>query len=241
LLLGAMTAFLPLSAFATAIYTPHELREAYRKQVRQSLHVPQDEVRLYGGISELQLFGDGRELLAPQYVLVIDRNAHVQAAFLFWRLVAGSYELIGASPVSTSAAASGPVTEQLGLFEAGAALGGVECDRRLSSACRTRGIHDPGGHHVRHGSAATRALWLRVRGADREAERHLGRPCAEDCIVLPASLIRFLDGYGVLSDGTDRPQRHVLPYRGRYLLLVDSERDERPSWSPPPVDLTARL
>lgn len=225
---------LPVLATSTAIYTPHELRQAYRREVRRRLEVPPEEVRVYGGVSELQLFSTNQELLAPQYLLVVDCNAHVQAAFLFWRLVAGSYELVGASPVSTGRDPPGAVDAVRGLLEEVAAADGA-CARSAAQTCRSSElrVYDFGWPRG-HARPVRRDLRLQVRGADGAAAQRLGSPCAEDCILLPASLVAFLDEYGVLDAGSGRPQRHVLPFRGRHLLVVDSERDERPGWSPPP-------
>lgn len=236
LLLGAAATCVPLSGMASIVYTPHELREQYRRDVVPRLAMPADEVRLYGGIAELQLYNVGRELLQPQYLLVIDSNPYVQAAMLFWRLLPGSYELVGASPVSTSAAKGGEINAVQGLFEQGQA-GNVD-----GSCARTCGrgkqrIYDFAWQPTNQGFAAPGIADLRVqvRGADARAQRRLGTPCPEGCILLPASLISFLDEYGILDDGLPgRAQRHVLPYRGRHLMLVDSEREERPEWSPAP-------
>lgn len=236
LLLGAAAACLPLPGLARIVYTPHELREQYRREVSPRLAMPADEVRLYGGIAELQLYNVGHALVAPQYLLVIDGNPYVQAAMLFWRLLPGSYELVGASPVSTSApTADGPGTVQ-GLFE-------QEPDDKVDASCvRSCGrgrqrIYDFDRQPPNQGLAARGASDLRVqvRGADRRAQHRLGAPSPDGCILLPASLISFLDEYGILDDAAPgRVQRHVLPYRGRHLMLVDSEREERPEWSPAP-------
>ncbi len=235
LLLGAGAACLPAAALATAIYTPHELRQAYRREVRQRLEVPREEVRLYGGVSELQLYSVSQELLAPQYLLVVDGNPHVQAAFLFWRLVPGSYELVGASPVSTGPDAATVPQAVRGLFEEVAAADSA-CGRTAPRTCRSGDlrVYDFGWPR-NHRHARARDLRVQVRGAVGAAAQRLGSPCAEDCILLPPSLVSFLDEYGVLDQGSGRPQRHVLPFRGRHLLVVDSERDDRPGWSPAPL------
>lgn len=241
LLLGAAAACLPLAGLASIVYTPHELREQYRREVSPRLAMPADEVRLYGGIAELQLYNVGRELLEPQYLLVIDANPHVQAAMLFWRLLPGSYELVGASPVSTVAADSDNAMVPQGLFEqarTGATLAG--CSRQPSCGSGRQRVYDFGWQRSGRGLGGTPDMRLQVRAADRRAERRLGAPCAEGCILLPASLVSFLDEYGVLDEGVSgRTQRHVLPYRGRHLMLVDSEREDRPEWSPAPPALAA--
>jgi len=236
LLLGAAATCLPLAGIASIVYTPHELMEQYRRDVVPRLAMPADEVRLYGGIAELQLHNVGRGLLAPQYLLVIDSNPHVQAAMLFWRLLPGSYELVGASPVSTSALAANQLSAAQGLLEQGQAGKDHAACAHTCGRGRQR-IYDFGWQRTKQGFPAPGAADLRVqvRGADRRAERSLGTPCPEGCILLPASLISFLDEYGILDEGVPGlAYRHVLPYRGRHLMLVDSEREERPEWSPAP-------
>lgn len=205
--------------------------------MHQRLDVPPEEVRVYGGVSELQLFITKQELLAPQYLLVVDCNPHVQAAFVFWRLVPGSYELVGASPVSTGREPANPIDAVRGLLEEVPAAGVAgACARSASRTCRSGDlrVYDFAWPPT-DARAGSRDLRVQVRGADGPAVERLGSRCAEDCILLPPSLVAFLDEYGVLDQGSGRPQRHVLPFRGRHLLLVDSERDERPGWSPLPL------
>lgn len=238
LLLGAAATCLPLSTLASTVYTPHELRLQYQRDVTPRLQPPADEARLYGGIAELELFNLGQELLEPQYLLVIDVNPHVQAAMLFWRLLPGSYELVGASPVSTSIAGSDSLVLQ-GLFEQARTTTRTAACTSRSCGSGTQRVYDFGWERAGDGvtTARANAMRVQVRAAGREAERRLGSPCRDGCILAPSSLVSFLDEYGVLDAGlAGAAQRHVLPCRGRHLLLVDSERDDRPEWSPAPPD-----
>jgi hypothetical protein len=237
LLLGAAATCLPFPLLAASVYTPHELREQYAREVLARLHPPADEARLYGGIAELELFNVGQELLEPQYLMVIDVNPNVQAALLFWRLLPGSYELVGASPVSTLIAGGESLLPQ-GLFEQARASADAPCEG-LSCGRGAQRVYDFDWRQRGDGfGLPVRAhMHLQVRAADRQAERRLGAPCSDGCILAPSSLIAFLDDYGVLDDGVSgRVQRHVLPCRGRHLMLVDSERDDRPGWSPAPPE-----
>lgn len=232
-LVGA-AACLPVPGIAGIVYTPRELMEQYRRDVTPRLAIPGEEVRLYGGMAELQLHYLGGELRTPQYLLVIDRNPYVQAAMLFWRLQPGSCALVGAAPASTSAAANEDAHPAPGLFEqAGAGL--WSCAGTCARGKQR--VYDFGLQQPNRALAirVDADLQVQVRSADRQAERRLGAPCADRCILLPASLISFLDEYGILDDGVERrAQRHLVPYRGRHLLLIDSEREERPAWSPAP-------
>jgi hypothetical protein len=225
LLLATASLSLPGLARAGVVYTPHELMEQYARDVTPRLHLPGDEVRLYYSIAEWQLCVSARDMLDPQYLLVIDRNPNVQAALLLWRLWSGSYELVGASPV---AAGTNPLdaarSAQDLLVQVGANA------RRGPSR-----VYEFGAVAGQRESASAEAR-VQLRSAPAGAEDRLGAPCPDGCILLPASLVSFLDEYGVLDqDAPGRTQRHVLPCRGRHLLLVDSERDDRPAWSPAPL------
>jgi hypothetical protein len=235
LLLASAALAWPWPTLAGIVYTPHELMEQYARDVTPRLHVPADEVRLYAGIAELQLCEVERELLDPQYLLVIDRNPHVQASFLFWRLLPGAYELVGASPVSAGAnrldtvLAPQALLVQRGAKDAAAACASPRCARGRSR------VYEFGAMSGRPEQYAA-AMRVQVQAVPAGAEGRLGAPCPDGCILLPASLVAFLDEYGILDeDAPARTQRHLLPYRGRHLLLVDSERDDRPAWSPAPA------
>jgi hypothetical protein len=46
--------------------------------------------------------------------------------------------------------------------------------------------------------------------------------------------VAFLDTYGVLdAQRTDRttPEGDHMPFAGQYLVVIDSEREERPDWA----------
>lgn len=248
LLIAGCSAAVPFTAHGIGVYTPHELAQSYASRVPQSLRLPGGETRLYAGMAELQLMLHPQALDAPQYVLVVDRCPNVQAAFLFWRLVAGSYQLIGASPASTGCQASSDHFETpQGVFEHVDVDGrpvAAGCESASPPSCRRDGhrVYDFGVQRARlaSGTGRPRDMRLQMRAADRAAERYLGVPGSDGCILLPASLIDFVDDFGLLDGPGEgraprRPPRHVLPFRGRHLLVVDSERDERPSWSPSPL------
>ena len=79
-------------------------------------------------------------------------------------------------------------------------------------------------------------------------EPRLGRTRSKGCIRIPASLNRFIDHYGLIDAEYERAAREgrylwvLLPKRaptrwpGRYLVVIDSERENRPAWAgwPPP-------
>lgn len=239
---GCCTSFAARSA---AIYTPHEIAEQFEQRVARRLQLPASEGRLYASMTELQVMSDRHGLLEPQYLLLVDGNPHVQAAFLMWRLGPGAYDLLGASPVSTG----GPVRPDYletpqGVFERAdgelhASMG--PCDLAQPRICRREGarVLDFGWQRARNASGRGRLMPMRLqaRAANPLAERRLGTACTDGCILLPASLMHLLDELGLLDAGLqyEAPARTAtLPYRGRYLVVVDSGREERPAWSPAP-------
>jgi hypothetical protein len=88
---------------------------------------------------------------------------------------------------------------------------------------------------------------LRMHATDPEAlEQRLGSAQSKGCIRIPTSLDRLLDYHGVLDadyeqtvrGGRDMPvlagEREPVIDAGRYLIVLESVRDDRPDWSPPP-------
>lgn len=244
LLLGAAAAAAgccaPLAARSAAIYTPHEISEEFERRVTQRLRLPASEVTLYSAMAELQVMSSEHRLLAPQYLLLVDRSPDVQAALLMWRLAAGAYDLLGASPVSTGGAGRPSHFETpQGVFaradEDSLAVSGP-CDSASPPICRrdNASVLDFGWQRARDASGRGRLMRMRLqaRAADARGERRLGTACSDGCILLPASLMHFLDEFGLLDAGRGTPPPVTpLPHRGRYLLVVDSERGERPPWS----------
>lgn len=228
LLGAAIAAASPLAARAATIYTPHEVAEAFRTGVQQRLAVPPSEAAVYAWLAELQLLDAGRPLWAPQYLLVVDRDPHVQAALLYWRLSGRSWDLLGAAPASTGGPTGpGHLETPLGAFEqqARAAQGGAAGPR----------VFDFGWHRTRSatGQGPLVPAWLQARGAAGADRLTLGRNCSNGCVLLPAGLTRLIDELGLLDGGAGRGGR-PLPYAGRLMVVVDSQRDQRPDWSPAP-------
>jgi hypothetical protein len=62
----------------------------------------------------------------------------------------------------------------------------------------------------------------------------LGTAQSDGRVLLPPSLVAFLDEYGVLDAGRPRPHTPAgeeLPFAGRYMVVMDSEQEERPAWA----------
>ena len=69
---------------------------------------------------------------------------------------------------------------------------------------------------------------------------------SKGCIRIPATLNIFIDRYGLLDAAYEeamavgrefwvlRSERRPTPWPGRYLVVIESPRSERPVWSPAP-------
>lgn len=227
LLLAAAAGLAPLGVHAGGVCTPRDLARRYRLRIDRRLEVPENDACIYGGLAENEFAGFRQGVIGPQYVLVVDSCPWVQAAFLFWRLLPGRYELVGASPASTGdAEQAGCVPTPQGVFPQACSA----ADRHLLASR----VYDFGTHRARKPSGGFASLRLQARAALGSSRARLGRPQSDGCVLLPASLVAFLDEYGVLDDargGGLTPAGDVLPFPGRYMVVVDSERDDRPEWA----------
>ena len=90
-------------------------------------------------------------------------------------------------------------------------------------------------------------LRLQMHATDPDLlEQKLGTPQSKGCIRIPATLNAFLDHYGILDGDYEKAMaagmtfwvlsqtREATPWSGRFLVVVDTGRTERPAWSPPP-------
>lgn len=224
---AAAAALAPWGVRAAGVCTPRDLARRYAALVDRQLQVPENEAIIYGGLAENEIASAQRALPGPQYVLVVDSCPAVQAAFLFFRLLPGRYDLVGAAPASTgNPEQAGCLATPCGVFPQSE----VDYARRLSSR-----VYDFGRQRARRGSTGGfEPLRLQARAANGRTGALLGKPQSDGSILLPPDLIAFLDQFGVLDDGRQEaltPGGEALPFAGSYLVVVDSERDERPDWA----------
>ncbi|MBC5763818.1 hypothetical protein [Ramlibacter albus] len=212
--LGALaSAVLPRPAAAAEIRTPSELAELFRREVIQKLDVPRSEALLYGSMTEMQLPEGWQGGNAPQYLLAVDKNVNIQVAFLYWRLMPGHYQLVGAAPASTGALPANETPD--GVFE-----------RTSSAAVRELEFMTRRPSFVA-GRMQQCEVRLCARAADSAAIGHLGQPHSDGCVLLPPSMLAFVERHGVLDATRPTPK---LPYPGRVMVVIDSERVDRPEW-----------
>ena len=228
----------------------------YRTHVDRRLDVPAIEVQRYAALATEALTTAGVSLAQPQYLAVVDRDPKVQAFLLFWRSAQGKWQWVGASPASTGQPGSfDHFQTPLGVFDHTTANPDFRAEgTRNSNGIRGYGakgtrVYDFGWQRVPKGwgDGAVVDMRLQMHATDPDLlERRLGRAQSKGCIRIPASLNRLLDHYGVLDADYEqalrngRPlwvldaQREPVPYPGRYLIVVESGRADRPDWAPAP-------
>lgn len=256
-LVTAIAPFLPGAGNAsTRGISPSELADIFRTRVDRLLTVPVEELLRYQQLAEAALFEVQADVSASQYMLVVDRNAWVQAALLLWRTNDARYGFVGASPVSTG---------RPGRFDHFVTPQGVFDHTPTNPDYRAKGTYN--GHGIRGygvkglrvydfgwqrvpkgwGDGAVIQMRLQMHATDPVSlEPRLGTAQSKGCIRIPATLNRLLDHFGVLDAEYERlakfgkkltvllPDRETVAEPGRYLVVVDSGRTERPAWSPLP-------
>jgi hypothetical protein len=245
---------------ASGVVDPHRallLRAVFARDVTRRLKVPATVQQEYG--QRLQAALDQAQLgnLSGEYVVLVDRNANVQALFIYFRPTpADPWVMIGASPVATG---------RPGEFDHFITpLGGFEhtpdnMDFRAEGTMNENGIRGYGKRDMRifdlgwaqaergWGKGGMSPIRFQMHATDPDKlEPLLGIRHSKGCVRIPASLNVFLDHYGILDAEYEalvesgkslwvlHTDRQVTPWAGRYIVVVDSERKARPAWSPAP-------
>jgi len=245
-----------LLAAAAAAQTPAELAQQYAREVDRRLDVPVEEQAAFAQALEEQLQGAQIAPLTSQVVVLVDRNPKVQAVLLYWRSSTGISVFLGASPASTGRPGGFEHFETpTGVFVHSLA----NPDFRAEGTENEQGIFGYGAKGMRvydFGWVAARRTWgkrgvspmrLQMHSTDpRLLEPRLGSAQSLGCVRIPASLNAFIDRYGILDADYEQglaqgrrfwvlnPSRTPTPWSGRYLVIVDSSRSARPTWSPAP-------
>jgi hypothetical protein len=228
LLAAAGAVLAPVPALAAGVCTPRELAQRFDAGVAQKLEVPQNEAMIYASLAEMELCSHPGVGPQPQYLLLVDSCPSIQAAFLFWRLLPGRYELVGATPASTgNPDRPGCLETPCGVFPQASTW---DAGRALASR-----VYDFGTQRARRsGAEGFGPLQLQARAAVGRSRGLLGSAQSDGRVLLPASLVAFLDSHGVLDaqrSGSRSAQGEVVPFAGEYLVVIDSERNERPAWA----------
>ena len=244
------------SAPAHALESALELREIYSSTVDRKLNPPAEEQRYYAELLLYHLQKAGLSKLPAQYMLLVDRSPNVQAIFLFWLGADGQAELIGASPASTGKENGYEYFETpTGIFEHNPR----NMDFRAEGTKNEHGLRGYGDKGMRiydFGWVKARKSWVDEIGDMRlqlhstdllKLEQKLGVALSKGCIRIPASLNKLLDHYGILDADYELaannnkvrkildPSREATAWPGKYLIIIDSRRVQRPDWSPLPA------
>lgn len=237
------TCFLLLTSLAS---DGTQLAALFNQQVSRRLGVTAQDQQFYADQLSQQFEDGGLRETAAQYVLLIDKNPHVQAALIYWRSSEGAFHFIGASPVSTGR----PIGFEH--FETPSGIFAHTLDNLDFRAEGTRNelgirgygrkgmrVYDFGWQQARRGwdlkGESPMRLQMHATDPDR-LEAKLGTIQSKGCIRIPASLNAFIEHYGVLDADYDgalaegrtfwmlEPDREPTPWSGRYLVIIDSKR-----------------
>ncbi|MEO8309597.1 MAG: L,D-transpeptidase [Caldimonas sp.] len=194
----------------------------------------------------------------PELVVLVDRAPQVQALLIVRGSPAIGWVLIGASPVSTGLPGRFEhFLTPLGAFEHSMANPDFRAEGTRNDL-GIRGYGRKGSRIYDFGWAAQEKGWarggmsvmrLQMHSTDPDVlEQRLGTAQSKGCIRIPASLNEFIDRRGILdaayqaelADGARlwvlRADREATPGAGRWLVVVDSVRNERPPWAPAPME-----
>ena len=237
--------------------SPVPLADEFLRDVAPRLLLPDDErtayaARLQGALTAAQV-----TLAVPQFVVLVDRSPNVQAALLYWGSAERGWGFIGATPVSTGLPGKFEhFLTPLGVFEHSLA----NPDFRAEGTKNELGFRGYGVKGLRiydfgwvasprgWGDGAMGKLRLQMHSTDPVlAAPRLGTAQSEGCVRIPATLNEFIDRHGLLDDDYERAvasgdtlwvlrkDRTPTPSPGRYLVVVETQRTERPAWSPLPA------
>lgn len=242
------------------------LVQIFQHEVANRLDIPQEAQASYAQLLEAALSDTGTQTISSQYVLLLDRNPYVQAVFLYWldsQTSSNRLHFIGASPASTGKPGNYDyfITPQ-GVF----AHTLDNRDFRAEGSRNKLGIRGFGVKGMRvydfgwvqgergwgRGGLSPMRLLMHTTDPDY-LEHYLGEPMSKGCIRIPATLNTFIDRYGILDADYEqalangkklwmiRPDRTPTSWSGRYLVIVDSGRSERPAWSPKPPAINQQI
>ncbi len=243
----------------TAQIPPINYAALFEQQVDKRLEVPDFERSRYASLLSQSLLAASINLDSQQFILLVDASDSVQAAMLFLIAPNGSFQYIGASPVSTGK----PGRIEYFKTPPGVYLHSISNpDYRAEGTKNEFGIRGYGAKGMRvydfgwqpairgWGKGGPGLIRFQVHATDPDQlERLLGVAHSKGCVRIPATLNTFLDNYGILdaeyeseakAGRTSRvllPGREPSPLAGKYLIVIDSGQLKRPAWSPLPAAL----
>ncbi|WP_353433032.1 L,D-transpeptidase [Polynucleobacter sp. MWH-UH23A] len=235
--------------------TQQELSKEFSVLVTPYLDTPESVSAEYAAHLERALKGANIWLEHQQFVILVDRNPNIQAAFLYLGSEKEGWSLLGVAPISSGLPGKFEhFLTPIGVFEHSLdnpdfrALG-------TKNELGFRGYGEKGMRVYDFGWIAAQRTWgkkeigvlrLQMHATDPElAENLLGTPRSEGCIRIPATLNQYIDHYGVLDAQYDKAasqgsrfwvlakNRTVTPFSGKYLVVIDTNQNSKPEWSKP--------
>jgi hypothetical protein len=231
-----------------------QLAAKFERDVSPRLSLPPEEAQSYSLRMQSALDTAQVYLAIEQFVVLIDRSPSVQAALLFLGSNVDGWALVGATPVSTGLPGRYEhFLTPLGVFDHSTA----NPDFRAEGTKNKQGFRGYGRKGMRiydfgwvnsqrgWGKGGMGVLRLQMHATDPDlAEQKLGTAQSEGCVRIPSTLNAFIDVNGLLDEEYERSvargehlwvlrkDRSLTSYPGRYMVVVDSGRPERPDWSP---------
>lgn len=234
----------------------------FAREIDRRLVLPDAERARYAGVLEQTLSTDPDvRLERPQWVVLVDRSPWIQAVMLWWVTPQAPPRLVGAAAASTGRPSGFEHFETpVGVFEHSLAHLDFRAEGTLNDL-GIRGYGDRGQRVYDFGWVMARRGWkpgaqrmrLQMHATDRQhLEPRLGRRESKGCIRIPATLNEWIDRHGILDAAYEdamaggrhfwvlRADRQPTPWSGRYLVVVDTARTERPAWNPLPGPASRR-
>ena len=261
--LAALLGGVPAAAFdeagdapAAALAVATSMRAAFDAEVRPRVELPEDEFAARTALLETALDQHGVAWPDPEFVVLVDRSPNVQVAMLLLGAPHAGWHLVGAAPVSTGQPGRFEhFLTPLGVFEHTLANPDFRAEG-TKNALGIRGYGSKGARVYDFGWVAAPKTWgdhamsvmrLQMHATDPDIlEPRLGTAQSKGCIRIPATLNAFIDRHAILDADYDealasgerfwvlREDRERPAIQGRYLVVVDSMRNERPLWAKPP-------
>ena len=184
------------------------LEREFAREVDLRLRVPRPVADAYAARLAAALESAGVMPEKPQYYVLVDRSARVQAAFVYWYGLDGRWQLVGASPVSTGNPGEfAHFATPLGVF----AHSPGNMDFRAEGTANDFGI-------LGYGERGMRVRFRLGRRRARLGRRRHEPDAAADARHRPEAA----------RAAARRSRADALP--GRWLVVVDSARAQRPAW-----------
>ena len=229
-----------------------QLAAEFERMVSPRISVSAEIAQFYSERLQDALSKGHTRITNKQYVVLVDRNPHVQMVMVYLGSTAEGWEFIGAAPASTGLPGQfDHFLTPLGVFEHSL----DNPDFRAEGTKNEFGFRGYGLKGMRvydfgwveqargWGNGEKMLMRLQMHSTDPDlAEKILGNPRSKGCIRIPASLNDLIDRYGLLDAEYDaaisrgvefwvlRKDRIPATFPGRYLIVIDSGLTKKPVW-----------